>query len=82
MVAANGNGRPGCQTTEEMTVRDWRNNWDPTAFWRCEVQGQAATHMRCEEVHGTQLGFMSGRGCVPWDQWVWEPTSNPPSNGN
>lgn len=79
LVAANGNGQPGCQTDEEMNTRDWRNNWDPTRFWRCENRNVNAAVVRCEDIMGFPSGFMSGRGCVDWEDWVWVQPVNPPS---
>lgn len=75
----NGNGQPGCQTDEEMNVRDWRNNWDPVHFWRCETRNVAATRVRCEVEVGFPSGFMTGLGCVDWAVWDWVQPVNPPS---
>lgn len=80
-MAANGNGQPGCRTQEEITTRDWRNNWDPTRFWRCTNLDEAAVAVTCEQETGQVGGFMTSvGGCVSWDDWVWEPTANPPSS--
>lgn len=81
-VSANihGNGRPGCQTQEELTVRDWRNLWDPTRFWRCETINVPAVVVRCEDVAGvSHLWSEAVRACVHESQWVWTPNSLPPS---
>lgn len=78
LVAANGNGRPACQTIAELG-RDFRNHWDPTAFWRCEQLNQPAVAYRCEAEYGHTRGFMTDHGCVTWTVWNWEPVVNPPS---
>lgn len=74
-----GNGRPGCQTDEEMNTRDWRNTWDPVAFWRCQTRNVDAVRIRCEEEHERPMGFMTGRGCVEWSAWDWVEPVAPPS---
>lgn len=82
LVAAqydHGDGRPGCRTQGELNTREWRNNFDPTAFWICETLNVAARHERCESVHGRPMGFMTGAGCVEWENWVWVEPVNPPS---
>ncbi|GAB0099610.1 hypothetical protein DMENIID0001_154970 [Sergentomyia squamirostris] len=75
------NGQPGCRTAEEVATRVWRNNWDPTRFWVCETQGQAAVVELCPQVPGLgSLAFMTSRGeCVPWSEWDHEFPLAPPS---
>ncbi|GAB0099608.1 Chitin binding domain [Sergentomyia squamirostris] len=70
------NGQPGCKTPEEVETRVWRNNWDPTRYWVCEVQGQAAAEALCPP----EQGFLTEvRGCVPWADWEWVQPVAPPS---
>lgn len=77
----NGNGQPGCQTAAELSPNpDWRNNWDNTAFWRCEQLGQNAVLRRCEIESGvSQLFSPQSRTCVSNPDWVWEAPVAPPS---
>lgn len=61
------NGRPGCQTIEEIN-RPWRNNFDPTRFWFCIEIGANAIEISCP----TGSGFISENlMCVPWSTWTW-----------
>lgn len=69
-----GNGRPGCASQMEVNTREWRNTWDPNAFWVCETLGVPARADRCHV-----QGFMTGRGCVDWGVWQWERPVAPPS---
>ncbi|CAD7082264.1 unnamed protein product [Hermetia illucens] len=69
-----GNGQPGCKTAEELG-RLWRNNWDPTAYWKCEAAGQPAKLVRCSG----QAFSDAEQKCVDWSCWVWTPPCDPPS---
>lgn len=73
LAFSDGNGQPGCQFDEELLVKDYRNNWDPTRFWRCETLNVNAVAVTCHEVVG-EWGYLfdqTTRTCIPSAQWVW-----------
>lgn len=60
--------------------RDWRNNWDPTRFWRCDTLNGIARTVRCAEEVGQDWGWLEAAGtCVPWGSWRWTFPSETPS---
>ncbi|XP_053954542.1 uncharacterized protein LOC128860809 [Anastrepha ludens] len=64
-----GNGRPSCTTQEEINIRIFRNNWDPTSYWKCEELNAAPVLERCPE----QMAYLDGvKNCVDWAEWHWE----------
>lgn len=67
--AYNGNGQPGCKTQAELEIGVFRNDWDPTAYWKCESLNKAGSEVRCP----TDTAFMDSlKNCVSWDEWEWE----------
>lgn len=71
----NGDGRPGCQTAEELAPNAfWRHSWDQSAFWKCETQGVNAVYGRCEELTEGRFTAFSPqlRECIDQADWVWE----------
>lgn len=78
----NGDGQPGCQTPEELSPNPlWRNNWDQTAYWRCETLGVNAVAERCDNVWGVarQAFHPIRRECVAQEEWEWAAPVAPPS---
>jgi hypothetical protein len=70
----NGNGKPACNDKE--FPRLWRNNWDPTRYWKCEGLNRAPVEVHCEE----NTAFSQPKQCcVPWQQWSWTAPCDPPS---
>ncbi|XP_018785622.1 PREDICTED: uncharacterized protein LOC108966924 [Bactrocera latifrons] len=69
-----GNGQPNCTTQEEIDIRIFRNNWDPTSYWICEELNEPAILGRCPE----QMAYLdSVKDCVSWDDWQWEQPADP-----
>lgn len=68
-----GNGQPGCKTQNEVDLRDWRNFWDPTRFWRCDTLGVNAVEVTCYEATGN-WGYAfdeKTRTCILYQDWKW-----------
>lgn len=65
----NGDGQPGCKTQEELDIGVFRDNWDPTAYWKCEILNEPASKLRCP----SETGFIESlKDCVSWEDWKWE----------
>lgn len=63
------NGRPWCDTEDEISISFFRNNFDATAYWVCYELDTPATLQRCPD----QTAFLdSVKSCVSWDEWEWE----------
>ncbi|XP_017845391.1 uncharacterized protein LOC108601926 [Drosophila busckii] len=74
--AYDGDGQPGCKTQEELDIGVFRDNWDPSSYWKCETMDEPATKVRCP----TESGFMDSlKDCVNWEEWQWEKPVAPPS---
>lgn len=69
------NGRPSCVKPHEFE-RVWRNNFDPTKYWRCYKIGLAVS-IECQLQY---LYLDSRQGCVHFTQWKWEPPYDPISD--
>ncbi|XP_037954546.1 uncharacterized protein LOC119684559 [Teleopsis dalmanni] len=69
------NGEPGCKTSAEENHL-YRNTWDPTSYWECELQGQPAKIRRCKpnKLFSDKFGK-----CVNWQDWEWTEPKEPPS---
>lgn len=77
----NYDGQPGCKTQEEVDQRDWRNNWDPTRFWRCEKLNEDSKAVTCSQDIGLE-GYLfdsTVNKCVTAESWNWADTRAPPS---
>ncbi|XP_017119883.1 uncharacterized protein LOC108141166 [Drosophila elegans] len=67
--AYNGDGQPGCKTQAELDIAVFRNDWDPTSYWKCESLNKPAIEMKCP----SETGFMDSlKNCVSWEEWEWE----------
>ncbi|KAH8417770.1 hypothetical protein KR222_005686 [Zaprionus bogoriensis] len=67
--AYEGDGQPGCKTAEELDIAVFRDNWDPTSYWKCSTLNEPAARLRCPN----EMGFVdSVKDCVSWDDWKWE----------
>ncbi|XP_068157047.1 uncharacterized protein [Drosophila tropicalis] len=67
-------GQPGCKTQEELDIGVFRDNWDPTSYWKCEVLNEAATRIKCP----SEMGYLdSVKECVNWESWNWEEPAEP-----
>lgn len=66
------NGRPPCVKPYEFE-RVWRNNFDPTKYWRCYRIGLAVSY----ECQLQYLYLDSRQGCVHFTQWKWEEPYDP-----
>lgn len=75
MASHYDDGQPGCKTSEEVN-KPFRNNWDPTSYWQCSVQGEPATKQKCPS---SQVFLDSSRKCVNIWEWVWTDPVPPPS---
>jgi len=74
--AYHGDGQPGCKTQEELDIGVYRDNWDPTSYWKCENLNEPASKVRCPD----EMGFMDSlKDCVVWEEWKWEKPIAPPS---
>jgi hypothetical protein len=70
----NGSGQPACN--EKEYVRLWRNNWDPTRYWKCKGLNQAAVAVHCAD----NTAFSDKKQCcVVWQEWTWTTPCDPPS---
>jgi len=74
-VYSHTNGQPGCRTQMEFN-RLWRNNWDPTRYWKCMQLNVAATQVICPM---STLFLDSAQCCVEVHLWNWTPPFDPPS---
>lgn len=75
----NGPGQPACKTDEELKVKLYRNNWDPSSFWQCETLNKPAEYKRCpdEFLYNSEL-----KQCVVWSTWKWTEECDPPEKDN
>lgn len=69
-------GQPGCQTEEELAVQNYAHFYLKSSYWTCEALGVPATLNACGIA---QAWFDVAKSCVPWPQWYWTPTVQPPS---
>ncbi|XP_055906015.1 uncharacterized protein LOC129941418 [Eupeodes corollae] len=77
MAVILGNGQPGCKTDSEMTVKNFRNLWDPTLYWVCEQKGYPASSSKCPDMTAWDD---ASKKCVDWDDWGWLDPVEPPSS--
>ncbi|EDW45145.1 uncharacterized protein LOC6617079 [Drosophila sechellia] len=75
-AVAKPTGQPGCQTAEELEVAFYAHFYLKSSFWVCSTQGVPATLAQCPVA---SAWLDSAKACVPWPQWVWSPTVQPPS---
>ncbi|EDV53514.1 uncharacterized protein LOC6555237 [Drosophila erecta] len=75
-AVAKPTGQPGCQTAEELEVALFAHFYLKSSFWVCSTQGVPATLAQCPIANAW---LDSAKACVPWPQWVWSPTVQPPS---
>ncbi|GAB0096121.1 hypothetical protein DMENIID0001_115920 [Sergentomyia squamirostris] len=68
-------GRPGCLVQYEFG-RLWKNNFEPTAYWKCEQWGQPASKVECPKYMNFQDYLQM---CVPYTNWKVTPFSEPPT---
>ena len=68
----NSNGKPDCATEK---AGNYRNFWDPTAYWVCDGSGSEAVAVRCETNHGVSATMYDSVNdkCVNWADWEWTP---------
>lgn len=79
--ATHFDGQPGCKTQKEVDQRNWRNNWDPTCFWRCESLNADSKRVTCSEETGLE-GYLfdsTTNTCVSAENWNWSEARAPPS---
>ncbi|XP_016998338.1 uncharacterized protein [Drosophila takahashii] len=69
-------GQPGCLTAEEVEVKFYPHFYLKSSYWICSTQGVPATLGQCV-VPSAYLD--SAKACVPWSEWYWTPTVQPPS---
>ncbi|XP_017037691.1 uncharacterized protein [Drosophila kikkawai] len=69
-------GQPGCQTEEELAVRNYAHFYLKNSYWSCQALGVPATLSSCAVA---QAWLDEVKSCVPWSQWYWLPTALPPS---
>lgn len=69
-------GRPGCGIRYEFT-RLWRNNYNNTVYWKCELWRQPAHSVACASA---TLFQESWQACVPFHLWYETPHSDPPTS--
>ncbi|GAB0099613.1 hypothetical protein DMENIID0001_155000 [Sergentomyia squamirostris] len=74
-VVATNDGQPGCFIRYEFE-RLWRNNFDQSAYWRCERWGEGAVRHECPP-HTSFQDFW--QTCLPNANWQWTPYSDPPT---
>ncbi|ALC45863.1 CG14645, partial [Drosophila busckii] len=72
-------GQPGCQTEQEIQVGNYRHWKRKNAYWKCVTLGTPASLQYCKNGEGYLDDVKS---CVPWDEWYWTPTVQPPSRPN
>ncbi|CAD6992318.1 unnamed protein product [Ceratitis capitata] len=69
-----GDGKPTCTTKAEIDIGLFRNNWDPTLYWKCEVIDELPTLERCPD----QMAYLDSiKDCVSWEYWQWEEPIEP-----
>lgn len=66
-VHDDGNGQPLCNGKTTLVGNQYRNNWDPTAYWLCESLNKPVL-VRCPTA---TLYFVVKDTCVTSGVWRW-----------